>query len=136
MDLKKHCTGVITSEDLHDGKRVEKIINIFKHEKHNCLVLEFESGDQFYCWDNYARVLGRAWGYDSSDWLDQELELSLGHYIDKKTDPPTEKETTNVRAISPRKPNGDAPGKAIAPGGGASLRSALDDDIPFAPEWR
>ena len=49
MDMRKYSAGVIRPEDLYDGPRVEKIINIFEHEKHGCVVLEFESGDQFYC---------------------------------------------------------------------------------------
>jgi hypothetical protein len=67
------------------------------------------------------------------------LECSLGHYPDKKTD--TEKETVNIRPISPAKPGAFDPppnkGKALTSGGGAaSLRDVMDDDIPFAPEWR
>jgi hypothetical protein len=138
MDTRKYSSGVIRPEDLHEGPRVEKIINIFEHEKHGCLVLELENGDQFYCWKNYARILSKAWGYESESWIDQELEFSLGHYTDKKTDPPTEKETIDVRAVSPAKPgtNGGAPSKAIAPGRPASLHGPMDDDIPFMCEWR
>ena len=94
MDMRKYSAGVIKPEDLHDGPRQEKIVNVFEHEKHGCAVLQFESGDQLYCWNNYARILSKAWGYDSENWLDQELELSLGHYTDKKTD--TEKETVDI----------------------------------------
>ncbi len=70
MDMRKYSSGVIKPEDLHEGPRVEKIVNVFEHEKHGCLVLEFESGDQFYCWNNYARILSKAWGYES-DRLDR-----------------------------------------------------------------
>jgi hypothetical protein len=135
MDMRKYSAGVIKPEDLHAGPRVEKIINVFEHEKHGCAVLLFESGDELYCWNNYARVLNKAWGYESENWLGQELELSLGHYTDKKTE--TEKETIVVRAISPAKPgtNGGA-SKAIVPGGPTSMRGAMDDEIPFMCEWR
>src|SRR5262245_61479865 len=61
MDMRKYSASVIRPEDLHDGPRVEKIINIFEHDKHNCAVLEFESGDQLYLWRNLARVLHKAW---------------------------------------------------------------------------
>jgi hypothetical protein len=117
---------------------VEKIINIFEHEKHNCAVLELESGDQLFLWNNLARVLNRAWGYESEDWIGFEVELSLGHYLDKKTDPPTEKECIAIRAISPAKAtgNGGVASKDGAQGGPVSLRRALDDEIPFAPERR
>ena len=59
------------------GKRSSTFL---ENEKHGCAVLQFESGDQFYCWNNYARILNKAWGYDSEHWIDQEMELSLGHY--------------------------------------------------------
>jgi len=127
MDMRKYSAGVIRPEDLYDGPRVEKIINIFEHEKHGCVVLEFESGDQFYCWNNYARVLNKAWGYDSNDWLGQELELSRGHYTDKKADPPTEKETIAVRAISSRKAGNNGGLPALR----GVCRGGLDDEIPF-----
>jgi hypothetical protein len=130
MDLKKYGTSVIRPEELADGPRVEKIVNIYEHDKHNCVVLEFESGDQLYLWS--TRVLGKAWGWEREGWLEQEVELSLGHYLDKKTDPPTEKECINVRAVSPAKlraGNGSAAGTAIAPA--ATSRGKMDDEIPF-----
>ena len=86
MDMRKYSAGIIKPEDLHDGPRLEKIVDVSENEKHGCAVLQFESGDQLYCWNNYARILSKAWGYDSEYWLDQELELSLGHYTDRKTD--------------------------------------------------
>jgi hypothetical protein len=128
MDMRKYSAGVVKPEDLYDGPRVEKIINVFKHDKHNCAVLEFESGDQLFLWNNLSRVLKNAWGYESDNWLGQDVELSLGHYLDKKTEPPAEKECIAIRAISPRKAeaaNGGLP--AIKP----PLKDDLSDDIPF-----
>jgi hypothetical protein len=93
-------------------------------------VLEFESGDQLYLWTNQARILNKAWGYDSADFIGQELELSLGHYSDRKTDPPTEKETIDVKPISPRKgtaSNGGAPVPALS----KAKSGDPDDEIPF-----
>lgn len=132
MDMRKYSAGVIRPEDLYDGSRIEKIIHIFEHEKHNCAVLEFESGDQLYLWGNLARVLHKAWGYESDNWLEQEVELSLGHYQDKKTDPPTEKECIAIRAISPAKQeaNGGTPVPALSKAARAK-RGDMDDDIPF-----
>jgi hypothetical protein len=124
MDMRKFSGSVIRPEDLYDGPRVEKIIAIFEHEKHNCVVFELESGCQFYCWGNHARILSRAWGFESDNWKGQEFELSLGHYTDKRDDPPTEKETIAIRAISPAKPE-------AGNGGVPALRDALNDEIPF-----
>ena len=144
IDMRKYSAGVVMPEDLRDGPRVEKIVKISEKEteRYTCGVLEFESGDFVYLWNNQARILNKAWGYDSAGWLEQELELSLGHFIDKKTN--TEKETIDMRPISPRKtgngaapPASSTPSKPSSSGGPVSLRSAVDDDsIPFAPEWR
>ena len=135
MDMRKFSGGVIKPEDLHNGPLVEKIVNISEHDKHGCAVLVFESGDEFYCWNNYARILSRAWGFNSADWIGQELELSLGHYVDRKTE--EQRETIVVRPISPAKPgaNGGA-SQAVVPGGASSMRREMDDDIPFTCEWR
>jgi hypothetical protein len=84
-------------------------------------------------WNNQARILNNAWGYDSGDWLGQELELSLGHYTDKKTE--TEKENIIVKPISPRKGaagnSGGAAVVAIKPMEKPSLRDKMLDEIPF-----
>jgi hypothetical protein len=135
MDMRKYSAGVIMPENLSEESRIEKIINIFEHEKHNCAVLEFESGDQLYLWPNLARVLNKAWGYDSENWLQQEVELSLGHYLDKKADPPTEKECINIRAVSPAKQraNSGAPVSALSKvvSRGVGKHDDMDDSIPF-----
>jgi hypothetical protein len=133
MDMRKYSGGLIKPEALHDGPLVEKIVNVYENEKYGCAVLQFESGNEFYCWNNYARVLSKTWGHDSEHWIDQELELKLGHYPDKKTN--TEKETIDIWPISPAKPGAldKAPSKkAIAPAGAAPSRNSdMDDDIPF-----
>ncbi len=68
------------------------------------------------CHDN-CNTLIKAWGYESKDWIGQELELFLGTYKDWKSDPPEEKETVKVRAISPAK-------AATGNSGGAEQASA------------
>ena len=131
MDMRKYSGGLITPENLREGPQVEKTVNIYENEKHGCAVLQFESGNEFFCWNNYARVLNKAWGYDSENWLEQELELSLGHYKDRKTG--EQKETVDIRPISPAKPGAfdKLPAKPVAPGGGGSRGADLDDGIPF-----
>jgi hypothetical protein len=133
-DVKKYCGSLLRPEDVADGPLLEKIV-VSEHEKHGCLVLDFESGNQLYLWPNLARVLGRAWGSESDDWLEQEVELSLGHYIDKNLNPPTEKECMNIRAVSQPKAktgNGGTSSKAIAVGGSTPTQQRDDlDSIPF-----
>lgn len=123
VDMRKYGGGAIRPDDLRDGPRVEKIIEISENETHKCAVLHLTSGDQLFCWASTARVLNRAWGFDSDDWLDQEIELSIGMYRDKKSD--TEKEMVVVRAISPPK------AKAGSSGPPAPLNDDMNDDIPF-----
>ena len=59
-------------------------------------------------------------------------ELSLGHYTDKRTDPPTQKECVDICAVVPKKaaPNGSAP--ALPPSKTAAPRNDdMNDDIPY-----
>jgi hypothetical protein len=143
MDLRQYSAGPLKPDDVRGAPRTDRIINVYVHEKYDCPVLELESGDTFFLNATNGRILGKAWGFDSADWHGQELEFSLGSYKDWRTDPPTDKETVTVRAVSPAKAgaqNGGAarpaPSKAVVAGGPASLRGEMDDEIPFAPEWR
>ena len=129
MDMRKFGSGFIKPDDVRDGPRLERIINVYESEKYGCPVLEFASGDQFSLNATNTKILSKAWGFESDDWIGLELELSLGHYNDWHTDPPTEKETVVVRAISTRQPSssdGGAPLPAPRP-----RREPLDDEIPF-----
>jgi hypothetical protein len=130
MDMRKYGSGFIKPDDVRDRPRQERIINIYESEKYGCPVFEFESGDQFSLNATNNRILCKAWGWNSEDWLGQEIELSLGHYKDWRADPPEEKETVIAKALSAKKPsagNGDA--KPLpAP---MSRRGDMDDEIPF-----
>lgn len=133
MDMRKYSAGPIKPDDVRNGSRVEKIVSFGMDDKYGRPVLELASGDTFSVNVTNAKILNKAWGFESNGWLDQELELSLGHYTDWETK--EEKETVTVTAISPRKPeaqNGGAaaPSTVIVPG--RSLRDELDDEIPFS----
>ena len=99
-------------------------------------MLALECGSQFTLYDGNNSTLVQAWGWRSEDWIGQELELVLGTYKDWKTDPPADKETVKVRAISPAKTaaqNGGAPAKKPLPPSKrvAPQPDGLDDEIPF-----
>jgi hypothetical protein len=123
MDVRRYCGGLIMADDVREGSITTKIIGVFENPKHNCLVLELENGSQFYLFNSNARILSKAWGWDSDDWTNQEIEFSLGSYLDRKEG--LEKETVVVRAISPTKSNGASASKSPAP------RDEMSDDIPF-----
>lgn len=130
MDMRKYASGFIKPDDVRDGPRTDKIINVFISEKYNCPVLELESGDQFLVNNTNTKILNKAWGWDSDDWINQIVEFSLGHYKDWRADPPEEKETVAVRAVSPRQPAADDGGtKAVA--APRPRASDMNDDIPF-----
>jgi hypothetical protein len=131
MDMREFSAGLITAEDLHDGPRVEKIVRFRKKKPRNTPVLCSNSKAAIRSISGQASILNKAWGYDGTGWLDQELELSLGHYTDKKTG--TEKETIDVRAISPRKEiaAGNGSGTEVVASKPVSLRKEMDDEVPF-----
>jgi len=127
MDMKKYAAGLILPEHLHDGPRREVIINVYVSDKHDCPVLVFESGNELFAWRTIAGVLARAYGYDSEDWKGHTVELSLGTYVDKKTN--ETKETVLLKAISPRDGNGNSgEPQRVDP---AKLAKDLDDSLPF-----
>jgi len=137
VDVRKYTTGFIRPEDLHDGSRQERIIHVYISDKHDCPVLEFESGDQLILWSgsNGGRAMARAYGPESDNWIGHLVELSLGSYVDKKTN--ETKEYVILETKSPRKgsDNGGAervdPTKLPAPMSKSTLKDDLDDSIPF-----
>jgi hypothetical protein len=127
MDMKKYASSLILPEDLHDGPRKEVIINVYISEKHDVPVLVFDSGNELFAWPNIARVLARAYGYESKEWIGHTVELSLGNYVDKKTG--ETKENIVIKTISSRDGNSNSgePQRADP----AKLAKDLDDSIPF-----
>src|SRR6516162_11254609 len=55
MDMKKYASSLILPDDLHDGPRQERIINVYISDKHDCPVLVFESGNELFAWASIAR---------------------------------------------------------------------------------
>jgi hypothetical protein len=131
MDMRKYSSGFIKPDDVRDGPLQAHIINVFISEKYDRPVLELDTGDQFTVNATNNRMLCKAYGPNSEDWRGHVVEFSLDHYKDRKTDPPEEKETVALKAISPREGaagNGGSqridPAKLPAP-------SEMNDEIPF-----
>jgi len=59
VDMRKYASGPIMPDDLRDGPRQGRIINVYISEKHDVPVLVFESGDELFAWPSIARVLTR-----------------------------------------------------------------------------
>jgi hypothetical protein len=134
MDMRRFGSGPIKPDDVRDGPRTERIINIYEHEKYGCAVLELESGDTFNLNATNTKTLSKAWGFESDSRLGQEFELSPGYYKDWRDDPPTDKETVVVKPISPAKPveqNGGGGAVVPVPKSFAPRHDDMDDSIPF-----
>jgi hypothetical protein len=102
-DMRKYCAGgFIKPDDVRAAPQQACILNVYISEKIKRPVLELDSGDQFTVNTTNARVLCKAYGFADTDWRGHTVELSLGHYKDWNTDPPEEKETVVLRAISSR----------------------------------
>jgi len=130
MDMRKYGAGPVRPEDVRDGPRQEKVVDVSVDEKYDCPVLHFNGGDRFTLFQANARTMCRAYTTESNNWLGQVVELSLGHYTDYRGEKPEEKETVLLRPISvwqPSPDNGGMKGAVALP----SRSTDLDDEIPF-----
>jgi hypothetical protein len=138
MDARKYASTYVKPDNVRDGPIQTRIVNVFEHEQFGRPVLELETGSQFTLNESNTNVVIKAWGYETDKWIGQELELSLGTYKDWKKNPPEEKETVKVRAISPAKVEGGNGGVVSKPplpppvDRTASRAQDFDDEIPFA----
>jgi hypothetical protein len=136
MDMRQYATKYIKPDQVRDGSITTRIVNVFEGERHGRPVLELETGSEFTLNDGNTNTLIKAWGYNSNDWIGQEVELFLGTYKDWKEEPPIDKETVKIRAISPAKTttaNGGESSRPVLPPSRAvaSKKDDMDDAIPF-----
>ena len=137
MDMRKYASKYIKPDQVRDGPVRSRIIAVLEDEHYGRPVLELENGSQFTLNESNNNALIKAWGHNSDDWIGQEIEFALGFYKDRKSDPPEDKETVKVHAISPAKnseaQNGSAPAsKPLPPSLAATPRkNDMDDEIPF-----
>jgi hypothetical protein len=137
MDMRQYASTYVKPDHVRDGPLQTRIVNVFESEQYGRPVLELETGSQFTLNEGNTNLLTKAWGYESKDWIGQEIELLLGTYTDWKSKPPTEKETVKVRPISPAKTAAGNSGTASKPPLPASRVAAakydddMDDSIPF-----
>jgi hypothetical protein len=140
MDMREFAgSKYIKPDQVRDGPIQTRVVNVFKSEQHGRPVLELEDGSQFTLNDSNNNALMKAWGYNSDDWIGQEIELFLGTYKNWRTDPPSDAETVKVKAVSPAKTaqnGGMAVSKPPLPpsrtaAAAAARKDDLDDSIPF-----
>jgi hypothetical protein len=115
MDMRKYVTGTfISHDDLRDGSRREKIVDVVegKYEKPN---LVFEGGDMASVNTTNGRVLMRAFGPETTSWHGREVELYIGplEYQGGTQDGvrirPIAAEAAETETKSPRRQDDDIP---------------------------
>jgi hypothetical protein len=129
VDTRRFGSAFLKAEDVRDGPRQERIVNVYVSEKFDCLTLDFQSGDQLSLSSSNVRILNKAYGTESNDWRGHLLELSLGHY--QKGD--ETKDTVVVRPISlpPAAAGNGSPERTQAIPKLRPPAADLDDEIPF-----
>jgi hypothetical protein len=136
VDMRDFASKYIKPDHVRDGPIQTRIVAVLHHEQFDRPLLELETGSQFTLNDGNTNTLMKAWGYNSDDWIGQELSLELGTYKDWRADPPVDKETVKVRAISPAKTatgNSGVASKPVLPPSRAiaAKTGEMDDEIPF-----
>jgi hypothetical protein len=136
MDLRDYAPKYIKADQVRDGPIQARVLNVFESERYGRPVLELDNGSQFMVNETNLGILIKAWGYQSEDFIGQELELSLGTYKDWREDPPAEKETVKVHTISPPKTgtgNSGAPSKSVLPASKTftAQKDDFSDEVPF-----
>jgi hypothetical protein len=134
MDARKFASKYVKPDDVREGPIQTRIISIFESDRFDRPVLELETGSEFMLNDGNVNILIKAWGHETDTWIGREVQLELGTYKDWRADPPEDKETVRVRAMSPTTDaqNGPAPvSKPLPPSRVTPSSKEIDDNIPF-----
>jgi hypothetical protein len=137
MDMRDFASKKITPNQVRDEPIQTRIVSVLRNEQYDRPVLELETGCQFTLNATNVNTLMKAFGWESNNWIGQEIVLELGTYKDWRADPPEDKETVRVRAVSPAKTveaqNGSAStNKPLPPSRVVTSRKDdLDDEIPW-----
>ena len=77
--MRKYASKYIKPDNVRDGPIQTRIVNVFESEQYGRPVLELETGSQFTLNEGNTNILIKAWGYETDNWIGQEIELELGH---------------------------------------------------------
>src|SRR5262249_54514181 len=129
VDVRKYTSGLIRPEDLREGPRQERIINVYISDKFDVPMLVFEGGDEMLAFAGSGRALAKAYGFESDDWRGHIVELSLGSYVNKDGET---KETIVLKPITSRDGSSNGSGQQRTdPAKLPKLKDDLSDDVPF-----
>lgn len=116
MDMSKYVGGLFLKvDDIKASGPIRMRIVDVSEGRFDKPDLTFDDGSKLGCNATNGRVLAKAWGFDSDDWIDKEVELAVGETeYQGRT-----QETILIRPISPPVENKAPP------------KPDLDDAIPF-----
>ena len=125
MDMRKYAGDqFLRVDDVRDGSLSVQIAGI-KPGKFDKPDMIFETGEILSLNATNTKILVRAYGPNSDDWLGKKIELTLGQIeFQKKM-----QDAILVKPISPVL--GDAERQQAQDRVAASNRDEMDDDIPF-----
>lgn len=132
MDMREFASKKVSPDHVRDQPIHVRIVSVLRNEQYDRPVLELDNGAQFTLNATNLNALMKAFGWESKNWIGQEIVLELGTYKDWRSEPVQERETVRVRTVSPTN-TADANGSNPLPPSRAptSLKSDLDDEIPF-----
>jgi hypothetical protein len=154
MDMSKFVKRILTVADVKaSGPRILHIAKV-EEGRYDKPVLVFDNGERLTLSETNNLILQGAYGPDSDHWTGKKVELAVGEltYNKKPVEAiivkPISPGLTEVERVAATTKLADAErdehsierdsspagnGRAVAAG---SRNSDMDDDIPFAPEWR
>jgi hypothetical protein len=83
MDVSDYFTGFLKVEDFADGETMQATITKVEEGKFDKLVLTLDNGSLFSLNVTNGRATGKAYGYNSDDWIGKRIELSVGEALFK-----------------------------------------------------
>ena len=135
-----------------DGAVIKRIINVTENTEGKYgpkLDVWFEDGFRLSLSATNVRELQRAYSMDSDLWLDKAVKLTTKEYTNNEGNSALTIVLTAIDSEVPRDqrpklttispPRNPPPKEELPPpktGNGGHARRDMDDEIPFAPEWR
>jgi hypothetical protein len=127
MDMRRYSgTPFIKPGDVNAGPLRVVIVGVTEG-KYGRPDLEFDDGSKLSVNATNNRTLVIAYGFESDDWINKEIELSLGE-VEYNGEM---QETVMVKPISPPVERKPPPPKPKGGSGAPGKRGDMDDEVPF-----
>jgi hypothetical protein len=123
MDMREYVQGdFIKVEHIRNGPRRERIVGVEKGQ-FDRPVITLETGDMLTLNVTNTKILIHAYGEQSEEWINKEIELTLGKV-------PYKGDMVDSVIVMPLNPTRDA-NMPVLPKPKVSAAEEMDDEIPF-----